>query len=161
MTSWLKQLVYWHMWRIEYGAHIIVTSLLWQLDCSLLVIEALPYIGPTRSVSCLLLLIDIKDVTSWLVPSWLIPDLGRFWPLTSRPCDELTVNCMYSQDTIAWLYFCRRQNGINCQLRRCNHCHSSTVDPCRRVTLAARVQRTLLRHQPPPYCPPALYTWSS
>jgi len=29
---------YWHVWRVEHGAHIFVTSLLWWLDCSLLVI---------------------------------------------------------------------------------------------------------------------------
>jgi len=86
MTSWLKQSL-----ACVTRAHIIVTSLLWQLDCSLLVILALRYIGPARSVELSVPFNWYKRVTSWLVASWLISDLGRFWPVTSQPCEELTV----------------------------------------------------------------------
>ena len=55
---------YWHVWRVEYGAHIIVTSLFWRLDCSLLIIKASQYIGPTRSFSCLLFYHGLYGSTS-------------------------------------------------------------------------------------------------
>ena len=57
----------------------VVTSWLWRLDCDELTCDKL-----TTGI-----FYGRDELT---VTSWLISDLGRFWLVTSWPCDELTVS---------------------------------------------------------------------